>query len=230
MSDTSLPIVFGAGILSFLSPCVLPLVPVYLANMAGVSVLDRDSGVGFRTPLVHTLIFVAGFTVIFTALGASAGLLGFFAGAHRDVLSKIAGGLLIFFGIFLIASLKIPWLNYQKHVGIGIGSGTGYLRSFLIGSAFALGWTPCVGPILGGILTLAYDSETAWRGSYLLLVYSLGLGIPFIIMSLAVSPISAYLKRFSRYTPLASLVGGVLLIVVGALIYFDKLSRLSAWT
>lgn len=226
MSDTSIPVAFGAGVVSFLSPCVLPLVPVYLANMAGVSVLDRESRISFRIPLIHTLIFVAGFTVVFSALGASAGLVGFFAGAHSDVLHKVAGGALIFFGVFLVASFKIPWLNYEKRVGHAFVRGSGYFRSFLVGAAFALGWTPCVGPILGGILTLAYDSATAWKGTYLLLVYSLGLGVPFVIMSFAVVPINAQLKNFRRYMPVASLIGGLILITVGALMYLDQLERL----
>lgn len=227
MSDTSIPVAFGAGVVSFLSPCVLPLVPVYIANMAGVSVLDRNSRISFRTPLIHTLIFVAGFTVVFAGLGASAGLVGFYSGAHSDVLTKVAGALLIFFGIVLLASLRIRWLNYEKHIGNTLLVGAGHTRSLLIGAAFALGWTPCVGPILGGILTLAYDSGTAWKGAYLLVVYSLGLGLPFLIMSFAVAPISAYLKQFRRYMPLASLVGGLLLIVMGILMYFDQLAPLS---
>jgi len=225
--NVSLFIAFSAGLLSFLSPCVLPLVPVYLANLAGVAVLDRDAKVSYRTPLFHSLTFVAGFSVVFIGLGAAAGLVGFAVGAHLEVLHKVAGGLLIFFGLFLLASLKVPWLNYEKRMGNAFGSGTEYLRSFLVGAAFSLGWTPCVGPILGGILTLAYNSETAWQGAYLLTSYSLGLGLPFVIMSLAVGPISSYLRRFSRYTPLASLIGGLLLIFVGVLIFLNRLAWLS---
>ena len=226
MSEISLLIAFGAGILSFLSPCVLPLVPVYLANLAGVSVLDRKAGVGFRTPLFHTLVFVAGFGIVFAALGAAAGLTGFAIGAHLETLHRIAGGLLVFFGLFLIASLKIPWLNYEKRLHHASAGGIGYSRSFLIGAAFSLGWTPCIGPILGGVLTLAANSETAWHGAYLLTIYSAGLGLPFVVISLAIGPISSHLRRFSCYTPLISLIGGLLLILVGALIFFDRLAWL----
>lgn len=225
MSDTSIPVAFGAGVLSFLSPCVLPMVPVYIANMAGVSVLDHDSKVSYRTPLAHTLVFVAGFSLVFSALGASAGLIGFAIDARLD--NRIAGGLLIFFGVFLLASLKVPWLNYQKHVGGAFGHKTGYARSFLLGAAFSLGWTPCIGPILAGIFTLAANSATAWKGTYLLMIYSLGLGLPFIAMSFAIGSISRYMKRFSRYTPLVSLIGGILLIGIGVLMYVDQLSRLA---
>ncbi|MBT9166632.1 MAG: Thiol:disulfide interchange protein DsbD [Chloroflexi bacterium] len=134
--------------------------------------------------------------------------------------------MLIFFGLFLLASLKIPWLNYEKRMHHASGGGIGYSRSFLIGAAFSLGWTPCIGPILGGVLTLAASSETAWQGAYLLTSYSLGLGLPLVIISLAIGPISSHLKRFSRYTPLASLIGGLLLILVGTLIFFDRLAWL----
>ncbi|MBT9142856.1 MAG: Thiol:disulfide interchange protein DsbD [Dehalococcoidia bacterium] len=229
MSDISLLIAFGAGILSFLSPCVLPLVPVYLANLAGSSVLDRNTGMGFRTPLCHTLVFVGGFSIVFTALGAAAGLTGFAIGAHLETLHRIAGGLLVFLGLFLIASLKLPWLNYEKRLHHASARGIGYSRSFLIGAAFSLGWTPCIGPILGGMLTLAASSETAWQGAYLLTSYSAGLGTPFVIISLAIGPISSHLKRFSRYTPLVSLIGGLLLILVGALIFFDRLAWLMSY-
>jgi cytochrome c-type biogenesis protein len=226
MSEISLFIAFGVGVLSFLSPCVLPLVPVYLANLAGAAVLDRNTGMGFRTPLFHTLVFVVGFSIVFVALGAAAGLTGFAIGAHLEMLHRIAGGLLVFFGLFLLASLKISWLNYEKRMQHTFGRGIGYSRSFLIGAAFSLGWTPCIGPILGGVLTLAAHSETAWQGAYLLTIYSAGLGLPFVIISLAIGPISSHLKRFSRYTPLISLIGGLLLILVGALIFFDRLAWL----
>lgn len=229
MSDISFFISFGAGILSFLSPCVLPLVPVYLANLAGAAVLDRDNRVGFRTPFFHTLVFVAGFGIVFTALGAVAGLTGFAIGAHLEMLHRIAGGLLVFFGLFLLASLKIPWLNYEKRMNHAFSKKIGYSRSFLIGAVFSVGWTPCIGPILGGVLTLAATMETAWQGAYLLIAYSIGLGLPFIIISLAATPINSRLKHFRRYTPLVSLIGGLLLILVGTLIFFDRLTWLILW-
>ncbi len=109
-------------------------------------------------------------------------------------------------------------------MAVASGSTSGYVRSFLTGAALSLGWTPCVGPVLGGILTLAYDSGTAWQGAYLLLVYSLGLGVPFVVMSLALGPLNSYLKRFSRYTPVASVLGGFMLIGVGVLTYTDRLT------
>lgn len=226
MSDISFLISFGAGILSFLSPCVLPLVPVYLANLAGTSVLSDNAKGGFRAPFFHTIIFVAGFAVVFTALGAVAGLTGFAIGAHLETLHRVAGGLLVFLGLFLLASLKVPWLNYEKRLSHTFSKKIKYSRSFLIGAVFSVGWTPCIGPILGGVLALAATMETAWQGAYLLMAYSIGLGLPFIIMSLAVAPINSRLKHFRRYTPLVSLMGGLLLILVGILIFFDQLAWL----
>jgi cytochrome c-type biogenesis protein len=214
----------AAGILSFLSPCILPLVPVYLANIAGASVLT--SGLPDRRNIfLHTISFIVGFSLVFTALGASLGLLG--AAAPQGVLEKVAGALLIAFGIFMAAAVKIPWLNYEKRLDFARAKGTGYLRSLLIGVIFSLGWIPCVGPILGGILALAASSQTAWQGVYLLLAYCLGLGLPFIAVGLALGAASRYLKWFSRHAFVTSIVAAVLLISVGILMltgYLDYLS------
>jgi len=214
---------FGAGILSFLSPCVLPLVPVYLANIAGASVLttappDR------RYIFLHTFSFVAGFSLVFIALGASLGLLG--AAVPQGVLEKVGGALLIIFGVFLIAATKVPWLNYEKRLDFARAKGTGYVRSLLIGVIFSLGWIPCVGPILGGILTLAASSQTAWQGVYLLLAYCLGLGLPFIAVGLALGAASRYIKWLSRHAFITSIVAAVLLISVGILMLTGYLEYL----
>ncbi len=216
----------AAGILSFLSPCILPLVPVYLANIAGASVLtpglpDR------RNIFLHTISFVVGFSLIFIGLGASLGLLG--AVAPFKLLYNVAGVLLIVFGIFMAAAVKIPWLNYERRLDFARAKGTGYLRSLLIGAVFSLGWTPCVGPILGGILTLAWSSQTVWQGVYLLLAYCLGLGLPFIAVGLAWGSAARYVRWLSRHAFVTSIVAAVLLISVGILMltgYLDYLSGL----
>ena len=205
---------FVAGILSFLSPCILPLVPVYLANIAGASVLTPDLA-DRRHIFFHTISFIVGFSLVFTALGASVGLLG--ARVPQGVLDKVAGALLITFGIYLIAATKVPWLNYEKRLDFSKAKGTGYLRSLLIGVIFSLGWIPCVGPILGGILTIAADSQKAWQGVYLLLTYCLGLGLPFIAVGLAWGSASRYLRWLSRHAFVTSIVAAVLLISVGIL-------------
>ena len=226
MSSITFITALGAGILSFLSPCILPLVPVYLANIAGASVLTTDLA-NRRHILLHTISFIVGFSVVFTALGASLGLLG--AAVPQGVLEKVAGVLLIVFGIFLVAATKVSWLNYEKRLDFGKAKGTGYLRSLLIGVIFSLGWIPCVGPILGGILALAASSQTVWQGVYLLLGYCLGLGLPFIAVGLVLGTASRYLRWLSRHAFVTSIVAAVLLISVGILMltgYLDYLSGL----
>jgi cytochrome c-type biogenesis protein len=214
-----------AGVLSFLSPCILPLVPVYLANVAGASALTPELA-NRRRILLHTMSFIVGFSLVFIALGASLGLLG--AMAPLDVLYKVGGALLIAFGIFLAASAKVPWLNYEKRLSFTGARGTGYLRSLLIGAIFSLGWTPCVGPILGGILILAASSQTVWQGVYLLLAYCLGLGLPFIGVSLALGTASRFIRWLGRHAFVTSIVAAVLLIAVGILMLTGYLEYLSA--
>jgi cytochrome c-type biogenesis protein len=214
----------GAGVLSFLSPCILPLVPVYLANIAGASVLTPDLA-DRRPVLFHTISFIVGFSLVFIALGASLGLLG--AAVPQQVLEKVGGTLLITFGIFLVAATKVPWLNYEKRLDFGKAKGAGYLRSLLIGVIFSLGWIPCVGPILGGILTLAASSQTVWQGVYLLLAYCLGLGLPFIAVGLALGAASRYIRWLSRHAFVTSIVAAVLLISVGILMLAGYLEYLS---
>ncbi len=226
MEQVSLLVAFGAGLLSFLTPCVLPLVPVYLATVCGPEILEPGTDKK-RLPLFfHSLSFVAGFTLVFTILGASVGLLGFAIGATLALTQTIAGGLLIAFGVFLLASLKIPWLNYEKRLAPSAGATTGYLRSLIIGAIFSLAWTPCVGPILGGILTLAWSSETAWQGAALLAVYSLGLGLPFLIIGAAFDSLRPLLRRIHRYSTWSYIISGLLLIAVGILILTGNLSWL----
>jgi len=223
MENISLIVAFGAGLLSFLSPCVLPLVPVYLASLVGPDMFMGEAHKK-RTPLFfHSLSFVTGFTMVFIIMGIGAGLAGFAIGSHLAIVRQIAGSLLIFFGLFMLASLKIPWLNYEKRLSPSRGTTTGYLRSLLIGAIFSLAWTPCVGPILGGILALAWSSETAWHGAYLLAVYSLGLGIPFLVIGATFGSIAPLLKRIHRYSTAIYIFSGALLMAVGILILTNKL-------
>ena len=223
MEEVSLAVAFGAGVLSFFTPCVLPLVPVYLASVCGTEILEAEKQKARFPIFFHSLSFVVGFTIIFIALGAAAGLAGFAIGSHSFVL-KIAGGLLIVFGLFLLASLKFPWLNYEKRLAPSLGATTGYLRSMLIGAIFSLAWTPCVGPILGSILTLAWSSETAWQGAYLLAIYSLGLGIPFLVIGFAFDFFRPLLSRLHRYSTWSYLISGLLLITVGILTLTNTLN------
>jgi len=223
MEEIPFLVAFGAGLLSFLSPCVLPLVPVYLASLAGPEIFDANV-TRRRLPIFfHSLSFVIGFSIVFTILGAGAGLAGFAISAHLVLIRQIAGSLLIAFGLFMLAALKVPWLNFEKRLTPSRGATTSYLRSFLTGGIFSLAWTPCVGPILGGILTLALGSETAWQGAYLLAIYSLGLGLPFLIIGIAFDSITPLLKRIHRYSTAIYIFSGVLLIAVGILVLTNRL-------
>ena len=223
MEHIPLLVAFGAGLLSFLSPCVLPLVPVYLASLCGPEILEPKVNRSRIPIFFHSLSFVIGFSIVFVIMGAGAGLAGFVIGFHFTLIRKIAGSLLIVFGLFLFAALKVPWLNYEKRLTPSLGNTTGYLRSLLTGAIFCLAWTPCVGPILGGILTLAWGSETAWHGAYLMATYSLGLGVPFLIIGAAFDSISPLSKRIHRYATPIYMVSGLLLIAVGILILTNNL-------
>ncbi len=223
MENVSVVVAFTAGLLSFLSPCVLPLVPVYLASLVGPELLDKK-GSGLRLPtFLHSLSFVLGFSLVFTSMGAIAGLTAFAINPSLALLNKISGSFLIAFGLFLLAALKIPWLNYEKRLSPSLGNTTGYLRSLIIGASFSLAWTACVGPILGGILAIALNTGTAWHGAYLLAIYSLGLGLPFLVIGLAFDSLSPVLRRIQRYTKIIHVIGGLLLIVIGILVLTNKI-------
>ena len=224
IENISLLVAFGAGLASFLSPCVLPLVPVYLASLCGPEIFGPKAN-KVRMPIfLHSLSFVIGFSIVFILLGAGAGLAGFAISTHLAVVHQIAGSLLIVFGLFLLAAPKVPWLNFEKRLTTPRGVSASYLRSFLTGGVFSVAWTPCVGPILGGILALALSLETAWHGAYLLAVYSLGLGLPFLIMGAAFDSITPLLKRILRYSTTIYIFSGVLLIAVGILILTNRLA------
>lgn len=227
MTDISYWTAFGAGLLSFFSPCVLPLVPAYLANLAGSSAIDTDEKRKVWPTLLHSIFFVLGFSILFILMGASAGLIGSAITQYAETLRIVSGIVIIIFGVFLIAAYKIPWLNYEKRMHVQGARNPGYLRSMLIGAAFSLGWTPCIGPILGSILFIAsYTQETA-KGALLLAAYSLGMGIPFLIIGLAWSYIVPFWKSINKHLGLISIISGILLIIVGILILSGQLTWLS---
>ncbi len=223
IEHATLLVAFAAGLSSFLSPCVLPLVPVYLASIAGPEIFETKTKRRRLSISLHSLTFVIGFSLVFSLWGAGAGLIGSAFVTYSSVIRQIAGSLLIVFGLFLLAALKVPWLNYEKRLNSSMSARTGYLHSILTRGIFCLAWTPCVGPILGGILTLALDSATAWRGACLLGVYSLGLGLPFLLIGVAFDSITPLLKRIYRYATAIYVFSGVLLIGVGVLILVNRL-------
>ena len=224
--DTVSPwVAFLGGLLSLFTPCVLPLLPVYLGSLCGPDILASK---GHRLNIfLHSLSFTAGFSLVFVLLGTLAGLIGFTFSTHIASVRWISGGLMIAFGLFMLAALKIGWLNYEKRLPFKYVATRSFLRSFVIGMIFTVAWTPCVGPILGGILTLAFNSESVWQGSYLLLFYSAGMALPFLILGLTFDFISPLLKRIGRFSNIIYIIGGLVLIGVGVLILLDKLNWFS---
>jgi cytochrome c-type biogenesis protein len=228
MENVDLVTAFIAGLLSFLSPCVLPLVPAYIANLAGTTALDTRARASWVPTFIHSLFFILGFTIIFVIFGASVGLVGTAITAQQETLRIIGGIFVIILGLFLVLSYKIPWLNFEKRMHFKTGGKLGYLRSLLIGFAFAVGWTPCVGPILGAILTMAWSSQSVGQGALLLVIYSLGMGIPFIVIGLIWGKIMPLWKSINRYLGIISIVSGILLIIIGILIVTGNLAWLAS--
>jgi cytochrome c-type biogenesis protein len=214
-------------LVSLLSPCTLPMIPVYLASLSGPEILSEGIRIHLMSIFFHSLTFVIGFSLIFVILGGGAGLIGSTISSHLLLVHHIAGGLLILFGLLMIASLKVSWLNYEKRLATPKSVASGYARSFLIGIIFTLAWTPCAGPVLGSILTLAFNSELTWRGSYLLGFYSLGIALPLIVIGLAFDSLSPLLKRISRFSVYWYILSGVFLISIGILIVINKLTWFS---
>ncbi len=217
-------IAFVAGLVSFLSPCVLPLAPVYLASLAGPGVLDAGTKKKRLPIFLHSLSFVIGLTIIFSLWGAGAGLIGSVLAAYTAVIRQVVGILLILFGLVMLAALKIPWLNYERRLAPSLGTTSGYLRSFLTGSIFCFAWTPCLSWQMTGILSLAGSTGTVWRGTYLLAIYSLGLGIPFLLMGAAFDIIAPLLRKIGRYSNWIYIISGLLLITLGILILTNNMN------
>lgn len=222
-----------AGLLSFLSPCVLPLVPAYLSYISGVSV-DSLQQAGKhdavrRTAVIQSLWFILGFSLVFVLLGASATWLGQWMLSNMAVLGKIAGIIIVIFGIHYTGFIRIPFLMMDAHVDTGkINAKTG-IGALMLGSAFAFGWTPCVGPILGAILTMAGAQQNVSQGIFLLLAYSAGLAIPFLLAALATNEFLQWSTRFKTHLHWVERISGVLLIIVGVLIFLGSFATLSAW-
>ena len=228
MENVPLLAAFLGGVLSFISPCVLPLVPGYLSFISGVS-LDEwrgsstDGNSGRLRVFLASIAFVLGFSVVFIALGASASALGQWVGENLRLLGKVGGIIIILFGLHTMGLLRIGWLYKEKRVQTQ-SKPAGPLGAFLVGVAFAFGWTPCIGPILAAILAIAGTQETVGQGVTLLAVYSLGLGIPFLLTSLAVDRFFAAFAKIRRHYKAIELTAGALMVIVGVLIFTDQLT------
>lgn len=221
-------IAFGAGVLSFLSPCVLPLVPSYLSFVTGMSLEDLQEGVNRRTTVIHSLLFVAGFTGIFLLLGASASFLGQFLRAYETWISRVGGLLIIVLGLHLAGAFRLTPLMRERRVHLN-DKPAGYLGTLGVGAVFGAGWTPCIGPVLGAILTFAASQEQFWSGVALLLVYSMGLAVPFLLASLALDAFLRAFSRFRRFLPVVQVASGLLLVLLGLLLLTGTFSALSTY-
>ncbi len=219
MENVNILTSFAFGLLSFISPCVLPIVPGYLSFISGVS-FDEMQNSGNRTRVrnrivANSLFFILGFSVVFIALGASATVVGRFLHEQIGIISKIAGVVIIIFGLHMIGVLE--------------GKQLGFFGAFLVGLAFAFGWTPCIGPILAAILALASQQDSVGKGMVLLTSYSLGLGVPFLLTGMSLTAFYSAFNRFKKHLHTVEVVGGIMLVAVGALIMTNYLTILSGY-
>jgi cytochrome c-type biogenesis protein len=230
--DVNLAAAFAAGLLSFLSPCILPLVPPYLTWLAGSSLAEMTAekplpGMA-RRAVVRALAFVLGFSAVFVALGASASVLGQLLLDHVAVLSRVAGAVIMAFGLHFLGIVRIPLLYREARFAAG-AKPAGLVGAFVLGLAFAFGWTPCVGPVLASILMVAGAEDTVARGALLLAGYALGIGVPFLVAAAFVRPFLGFLARFRRHLGMVEKVVGVLLIVTGLLIFTRTMADVGGW-
>jgi cytochrome c-type biogenesis protein len=229
MSDPAalgIAVAFVAGLLSFLSPCVLPLVPSYVGFLTGMTLGEMEGR--RRVALLHALLFVAGFSLVFILLGASATALGRALNYYQIWLQRIGGLLIIGFGLVCLGLFKPAWMVRERRLHLE-QKPVGFLGSALVGMAFGAGWTPCIGPVLGAILGLAATSADLSRGVLLLAVYSAGLAVPFLIAAVAVERFLGWFQRFRKYLPWVMRVSGALLVVVGVLLLTGEFTRMAGW-
>ncbi len=233
--SVTIPLSFLAGLVSFVSPCVLPIVPSYISFVTGLSFDDltgKNSSFSrsevTKTTMWHSLIFVLGFSTLFVGFGASASFVGQFLLTYQTVIRKLGGILIVLFGLFIAGWLKLPFLNHEFRLPVGQRKST-VLGTFLIGVGFAAGWTPCVGPILGSILFYAGTQGKVVKGIELLSAYSLGLAIPFLLSALMFNSFLGSFKQISRWIPAITKFSGVFLILMGVLIFTNAFSIISAF-
>ncbi|MBI4595042.1 MAG: cytochrome c biogenesis protein CcdA [Candidatus Tectomicrobia bacterium] len=233
MQDISLLAAFAAGVVSFVSPCVLPLVPGYLSFISGVSlddlrVQDKKTEV-MKTAVISSMLFGLGFTVVFVGMGATASIFGQFLLSKISLFNRIAGVLVIIFGLHTLGIIKLKFLMLEKRFHYHNRPAGLFGSAFVIGLSFAFGWTPCLGPILAGILTLASSQETVLGGVKLLFVYSLGLGLPFLLAAIAINYFFTVFNKVKKHFRMIEVVSGLLLIGVGLLLFTDNLQKLAGF-
>lgn len=222
-----LTIAFAAGVVSFISPCCLPLVPAYVANLAGISLSGDGPSRRMRlVTMLHALAFVTGFTLVFVSLWASLGLLGYVVQSYKPYIRLVGGAALIFLGFHVMGLWRIPFLDRDMRAPFSLSGRPSYPRSILLGVVFAAGWAPCIGPVLAGIIGLASLKGTVWQGSYLLLAYSLGMALPFLAIAFAINPVTSFLRRVRPYQWAISLFSGLFIIAVGILMITNMFARI----
>ncbi len=233
IAQVSLFAAFSAGLLSFISPCVLPLVPSYLSYITGLSVENlakAEERERFKSAIIfNSLLFIAGFSTVFIAFGASASLIGQVLYEYQDVIRKVGGMLIIVFGLYLLGILKLNFLMTERRLMHFESRPVGYVGSYLIGTAFAAGWTPCVGPVLGTILAYASTTESMSGGVMLLSAYSFGLGLPFFLTAFGMDTFLSCFKSLRTYLGGVSFVSGTLLILVGVMIFTDSVTLFTSF-
>ncbi len=231
MNDISYSIAFAAGFVSFISPCVLPLIPSYVSLITGISFEDLTGSADRRRirtiTLIHALLFVSGFSLVFISLGASSSAIGGLFYNYQDIIRIIGGVVIILFGLFVADVIRVGFLSRERKFQFA-GKPGGYLGTSVVGMAFAAGWTPCIGPILGSILMYAGAKGSVTYGVKLLSIYSLGLAIPFVLSAVGINLFLSHSKRLLRYMKLVKIVSGLLLIAFGILLLMDKVSQLAA--
>jgi len=219
-------VAFSAGILSFLSPCVLPLVPSYVSFITGMSLEELEARP--RGALLHALLFITGFTLIFMALGAGASTLGLLINVNQRWFERIGGLLIVVFGLYMLGVFNMGFLARERRFQIQ-DKPAGYLGSVLVGVAFGAGWTPCIGPVLGSILTYTGSQADLQKGMVLLLSYSMGLAIPFLVAAVAVERFMGWFQKYRRFMPVMTKASGALLVVVGLMLATGYFTLLAAW-
>lgn len=230
----SFPVAFAAGLISFFSPCVLPLVPSYISVISGASYVElrrqaeRDNPLR-RTILLKSLLFILGFSVVFVALGTSFTLIGQALSQHRTIMTKVGGILIVLFGLYTAGFLKFGSLLREFRLFETSNTPVGTVGPFLVGLSFGLAWTPCIGPTLGAILTLASMADNITQGTSLLVVYTAGLALPFLLSSLAFNAFLTLFSRLSGVLPVLQKAGGIVLIVMGILLFTGYLTLLNSY-
>lgn len=221
-------IALSAGVVSFISPCVLPIVPAYLAYVGGVSFNELVVGNQRRSTVLNAISFVLGLSVVFILLGAAASAFGLFLLQHQVLFGRLAGIVIVIFGLHFLGVLRLPFLYREARINVNVRGGN-LIGSFLLGLAFAFGWTPCIGPVLGSVLSLAAQENSIGQGTWLLATYAVGLGLPFIIVAAFIEKSQGFIMKLTPWMKTIERSIGTLLIIVGLLLVSGRFSTLSFW-